>query len=232
MRRREIAPEAFLASVPLFKELDAPTLARLAEGVTRHALRRGEILFHKGDPATGLYVVVHGEIKLVSRTPVRGARLSGIVGPGQSFGEPVMFLERPMLVEAQACGDALVLQVPKTALFAEIERSPAFARRVIAGLSLRIERLVRELERQSGSSGRARFADYLLRRAGEGASTVTLPAPKAEIASQLNLTAEHFSRLLRELTEAGLLQVQGRRIALLDRARLEAVARRSRAAPD
>lgn len=226
MGRRPIAVEALLASVPLFRELDAATLARLAEGTTRCTLRRGESLFRQGDPATGLYVVVHGEIKLVSRTPPRGARLSGVVGPGQSFGEPMMFLERPMVVEAQACGDALVLHVPKTALFAEIERCPAFAHRVIAGLSLRIESLVRELARRSGGSGRARFADYLLRRAAAGADTVTLPAPKAEIASQLDLTAEHFSRLLRELADAGLLQVQGRRITLLDRARLAAVARR------
>jgi len=34
---------------------------------------------------------------------------------------------------------------------------------------------------------------------------VTLPAAKAEIASRLNLTPEHFSRILHELLEAGLL---------------------------
>jgi hypothetical protein len=59
----------------------------------------------------------------------------------------MMFLERSALVEAQAANDALVLHLPKEAVFAEIERNPKFARKVIAGLSQRIEGLVRELER-------------------------------------------------------------------------------------
>ena len=218
MARREIAPEVFLAGVPLFKELDQATLARLAAGTARRSLKRGETLFRKGDLATGMYVVVYGEIKLVSSTPVRSARLSGIVGPGQSFGEAVMFLERPALVEARAATDALLLHLPKEAVFAEIERSPKFARRMIAGLSKRIESLVRELERQAIGSGTQRFIAYLLRhRRGEpGPIAIRLPAAKAEIASQLNLTPEHFSRILRELADAGLLTLEGRRVTVPD----------------
>ena len=229
MARREIAPEAFLASVPLFKALDAATLARLAAATTRRTLKRGEVLFRKGDAATGMYVVVYGEIKLMSVTPVRGSRLTGIVGPGQSFGEPVMFLDRPALVDAQAACDALLLHLPKQAVFDEIERNPKFALRVIAGLSQRVESLVREMDRQALGSGRARFMAYLL-RLGRGQDrtapfSITLPAAKAEIASQLNLTPEHFSRILHELVAAGLLQVQGRRIVVNDLARLQRAAR-------
>ena len=149
MPRREIAPEAFLAAVPLFKALGTATLARLAAATTRRKLKRGETLFRKGDPATGMYVVVYGEVKLLAVTPARGARLTGVVGPGQSFGEPVMFLERPALVDAQAGSDALLLHLPKAVIFGEIDRDPKFAWRMIAGLSQRIERLVRERDRQA-----------------------------------------------------------------------------------
>jgi len=223
MARREIAPEVFLAGVPLFKALDAATLARLAAATTRRALKRGETLFRKGDPATGMYVVVYGEIKLMTTTPARGSRLTGIVEPGQSFGEPVMFLERPALVDATAASDALVLHLPKAAVFEEIERNPKFARRMIAGLSQRVERLVRELDRQALGRGSERFIAYLLhhRRGQPGPLVVTLPAAKAQIASQLNLTPEHFSRLLHELAQAGLLQVEGRKITVPNPDRLE-----------
>lgn len=229
MARREIAPEVFLAGVPLFKALDATTLARLAAATTRRTLERGETLFRKGDPATGMYVVVYGEIKLMSITQARGSRLTGIVGPGQSFGEPVMFLERPALVDAQAVGDALLLCLPKQSVFDEIERNPKFALRMIAGLSQRVESLVRELDRQALGSGRERFIAYLLRH-GKGQDcaaplVVTLSAAKAEIASQLNLTPEHFSRILHELVTAGLLQVQGRRITVPDLNRLQRATR-------
>lgn len=222
MARREIAPQAFLAALPMFRALDEATLARLAAAATARRLARGERLFSKGDTATAMYVVVHGEIRLFARSPVRVERLTGVVGAGRSFGEPVMFLERPALVDAEAAGDALVLQLPKEAVFAEIERSPRFARRVVAGLSQRIESLVHELERQALSSGRARLIDYLVRRAGHhpGPRLVMLPATKAAVASQLNLSPEHFSRLLHELAAAGLLQVEGRRITVPDVERL------------
>lgn len=222
MARREIAPQAFLAALPMFKALDEATLARLAAATTPRRLARGERLFSKGDAATHMYVVVHGEIRLIARSPVRGERLTGVVGAGGSFGEPVMFLERPAIVDAEAATDALVLQLAKEAVFAEIDRSPRFARRVIASLSQRSESLVQELERQALGGGRERLVDYLVRRAGSGPGPrlFTLPATKAAIASQLSLTPEHFSRLLRDLAAAGLLQMQGRRISVPDVQRL------------
>ena len=219
----------FLAALPLFKALDAPALARLAGATTRRALKRGERVFSKGDVVTGMYVVVYGEIGLIARSPVRGERLTGVVRPGHSFGEPVMFLEKPAVVDAQAATDALVLHLPKEAVFDEIERSPRFARRMIAGLSQRIESLVQELDRQSLGGGRERLIDFLVRSAGSGpgARLVTLPAAKAAVASHLRLTPEHFSRILRELADAGLLQVEGRRIMVHDVPRLAAEMSRS-----
>lgn len=224
MTRPEIAPRVFLAALPLFKALDAAALTRLASATTRRPLKRGERLFSKGDAVTGMYVLVHGEIRLLARTPARGERLTGVVRAGRSFGEPVMFLERTAVVDAEAATDALVLHVPKEAVFEEIERSPVFARRIIAALSQRVETLVNELDRQALGGGRARLVDYLLRLAGAGTGSrvVTLPAAKGAIASHLNLTAEHFSRLLHELAEEGLIEVKGRSITVRDRQALSA----------
>ena len=232
MARAEIAPQAFLAAVPLFKSLDAAALTRLAAATTRRPLKRGERLFSKGDAVTGMYVLVYGEIRLLSRSPARGERLTGVVSAGRSFGEPVMFLEKPAVVDAEAAVDSLVLHVPKQAVFDEIEASPLFARRVIAGLSERVETLVKELERQSGGGGRSRLIEYLLHSAGRGPgpAVVVLPAAKSAIASHLNLTPEHFSRVLHELVAQGLLEVQGRRITIKDWEKLEASQRASQGA--
>ena len=48
--------------------------------------------------------------------------------------------------------------------------------------------------------------------------TVRLPfksSSKAAVAAHLNLTPEHFSRLLHELADGGLSRVDGRRITVL-----------------
>jgi CRP-like cAMP-binding protein len=82
---------------------------------------------------------------------------------------------------------------------------------------------VRELDMYALGSGGRRFAAWLLRSvpaARDGAIEVTLPAAKRAIASQLNLSAEHLSRILRELTGEGLIEVRGRKLAIPDVARL------------
>jgi len=59
----------------------------------------------------------------------------------------------------------------------------------------------------------------------DGAAQVRLPTTKTVIASQLGVTKETFSRLLRELAQLGLITVARREIALLDRDRLAEIAR-------
>jgi len=231
MSRRDIDPRVFLARLPLFSELGAASIERIAAGADKLRLARGATLFRQGESPTGFYVVVIGEIRLVAHG-ARGSRLTGIVEAGRSFGEPMMFLEKPYLVDAVANTDAVVIRVPKENVFDEIERNPRFARRVIAGLATRIETLVREIDATVRGSARERLVNYLLRAhpAAEGEIRVSLPATKAAIATQLGLTPEHLSRLLRELTARQLLRVEGRRVVIADVARLAAAARRRGAA--
>ena len=111
------------------------------------------------------------------------------------------------------------------ALFDELERSPQLARRVIASLARRVEALVREVETYALGSAAKRFVAWLLRRLPEGAlgeATLALPGTKSALASQLNLSAEHFSRILRELAARGLIEVRGRRLRVPDLERLRA----------
>lgn len=229
MTHREIDPRQLLARLPLFKELGVASLARIAAGASKVRLARGLALFRRGEMPTGLYVVVYGGIQL--RVPgAKRSRLSGIVGPGRSFGEPMMFLQKPYLVDAVADDDTLLIHVPSEIVFAEIESNPQFARRVIAGLAARIETLVHELDAQVRGTALQRLVAYLLRDpvAAQGEGSVTLPATKAAVASQLGMTPEHLSRLLRELATRGLLQVQGRRIVIGDTQRLARYARTAR----
>jgi CRP/FNR family transcriptional regulator, dissimilatory nitrate respiration regulator len=223
VRRREPDLESFLAHLPLFEGLKKDELARLAAGTTRRRLRSGETLFRQGEPSTGFYAVVHGRIVLVARSAAGRERVSAIVEAGRSFGEAIMFLEKPYIVSAKALSDALVLHIAKDTIFAELQRNPGFGRRVIATLSAKLHAAARELDMYAlGSSGR-RFAAWLLRAvppAQRGAVVVALPAAKRTIASQLNLSAEHLSRILGELVREGLIEVRGRKVSIPHAGRL------------
>ncbi len=220
-----IKTQTFLNSLPLFRELDSEEINRLAAGTREVRVQRGDILFQKGDPCLGFHVVVFGQIKLVFITPDGDEKVIEIMGPGQSFGEAVLFLEKPYPVTSQALADSLLLHVAREAVFEEIERDARFARRVIAGLSRRLHQLISDVEAYSLRSAAQRVIGYLLRPDHDhdddlSGTTVTLPASKTVIASRLNITPEHFSRVLHDLTASQLLQVDGRIVHILDVERL------------
>jgi CRP-like cAMP-binding protein len=198
-------------------------------------LSRGESLFHRGDPVAGTYIVGYGRVKLSFVSPSGVEKVIEIIEPGQSFGEAVMFLDLPHVVTAQALADSLLLLVPKEILFENIDNDPGFARRMLAGLSRRLHQLVADVESYSTRSGTERLIGYLLHDCVgkgdeatgdlQGSIDIELPVAKGVIASRLNLTQEHLSRILHDLSALGLIEVHGRRIHVRDLERLRRHAR-------
>ena len=211
--------EALLTHVPLFNGLEAPEIARIARGTREINAARGDILFNKGDVSTGFHLIVYGQVKLAFTSSHGGEKVVDIVGQGQTFGEAVMFMEKPYMVFAQALVDSQLLHISKSVILGELERDPKLGRKMIAGLSIRLHHLITDVESYSLHSGRQRIIGYLLRDnldSNETSITVTLPTSKGIIASRLNLTQEHFSRILHELSESGLIVVKGRKISIPD----------------
>ena len=230
MPNPKIKTQAFLSSLPLFKELAADEIDRIASGTTELHVPRGEILFNKGEPCVGFHLVIYGQVKLAFISPQGNEKVVEIVGPGFSFGEALMFMEKPYVVMAQALADTMLLHVSKELVFAELERNPKLARKMLAGLSRRLHGLISDVESYSLHTGTQRVIGYLLRQdesqtAANAPYFVKLPTSKAVVASRLNLTPEHFSRILHDLTEAGLISVDGRAVNILDAGKLKAYTR-------
>ncbi|MGV7207210.1 Crp/Fnr family transcriptional regulator [Oxalobacteraceae bacterium A2-2] len=225
MDKGKIKVQAFLARVPLFASMGRQELDRMALGTTELRVARGELIFQRGDPCVGFHQVVFGQVKLSFTSQGGVEKVIELIGPGQSFGEALMFMDSPYIVTAQAMEDSLLLHVAKPAIYGELQRDPGFACRMLAGLSQRMHSLMCDMEAYSLRSGTQRVAGYLLRElAAPGDSQLTLPVTKAVLASRLNLTPEHFSRILHDLSAQRLIAFKGRRIDILDADALRACA--------
>jgi CRP-like cAMP-binding protein len=195
--------------------MSAGELDRIAANTMPLHVDKGQSICHTGDPCTGFHVVVYGQVKLGFTSPQGVEKVIEIVRPGQSFGEALMFLDKPYIVFAQALADSMLLHVARSAVLEEVRRDPDFALRMLSGLSRRLHGLVRDHERVIG---------YLLAELpddAEGSSAeVHLTPGKSVIASRLNMTPEHFSRILHELGNAGLIEISGRTVRIPDLERL------------
>lgn len=208
-----------LHKVALFSLVELEFIERLATQVRELRIGKGEILFNKGDAPHGFFVLLEGRINLAFPSEQGTERVLEVIKPGETFGEALMFLRRPYPIFAQAIAESRVLDIPEQAIQDLLEKDCHFARKMLAGISIRLHELISNLEACSMRSSAQRVACMLQHYAPEkGAQRydVELPTAKHTLASQLNLTPETFSRVLHVLSDAGLIEVSGRKITVLD----------------
>jgi CRP-like cAMP-binding protein len=223
MRAPTIKTRTFLSNLPMFQGLSAAEIDRIAAGTAEVRASKGQTIFQRGDPCVGFHAVVYGQVKLAFVSPQGSEKVIDILGPGQTFGEALMFSDRSYVVYGQALADSLLLHISKEVIDAEIAADPHLARVMLASLSRRLIGLIQDVEAYSLRSGMQRVIGYLLRDVDEHAKApedgpvrITLDANKGVIASRLNLTPEHFSRILGELSHEGAIGVRGAEISILD----------------
>lgn len=212
-----------LKQVPLLHGLSPADLPRFARGAREMRVVKNEVLFHRGDACLGFHFLIAGQVKLAFTSADGHEKVIEIIRPGQTFGEAVMFMDKPYVVMAQALTDCTLLHVSKNVVFEEMAHEPMFCRKLIAGLSQRLHHLIADVETYSLRNGRDRIIGYLLREeeldgdpTPRGRVSIRLPTSKGTIASRLNLTQEHFSRVLHEMIDTGLIEVEGRTIHIVD----------------
>ncbi len=212
----------YLSVLPLFNDLSPSELTQVAQGCVLRRLVRGDMVFRTGDRCEEFHVVATGQVKLFVLSAQGQEKVVELISAGQSFGEAIMFTDRPYILSAQALVDTLLLTVSKKAVLDEIARDHRFALRMLAGVSRRMHGLIHDVEAYALHSGLQRVIGYLLRdqavdecEAGE-VRTLSLPVSKATIASRLSLTPEYFSRVLHDLESRGLIEIDRREIRIVD----------------
>lgn len=202
--------------------------------VTAHSylveLRRGAAVARRGERIPGLILLGSGSVKLALRRADGEEKVLRLLGPGDAFGLAAAALDRPCPVDVTALAPSVAAIVPPMPVQKLLETHAAFARAFARVLAERFLELVGELESSVQHSSAQRLACYLLSLAsterGGSACVSRLPATKTTVAARLGVKKETLSRLLHAFIEHRLIAVDGRTIALLDRAGLLQVAER------
>ena len=114
----------FIASVHPYDRLPEPAFQALVAVLNQSIVPSGETVFQTGDTATGIYIIVDGEIEITDET---GVQLS-ILGPRNSFGERALLRGGVAQRTAIATSDATLITLPAATFFALIEEHPPVAK--------------------------------------------------------------------------------------------------------
>ena len=186
--------------------------------------RPGQPLFRRGEDADAFYVVAAGRIKLSLYAADGAEKVVDVLGPGRSCAEALMFNDAPRYpVTAEALEESVALRVPADSFRRLLHANDAACFRMLAELSARLHVQLREIEALTLRNASERFAFFLAQRAAPPNSDghlAQLPEPRAVIASQLGMQPETLSRVIRQLTDAALIEAEGRDLRIADVARL------------
>jgi len=224
---------AFIGNVPLFKGLPPEQIDQLASIALFRLFKKGETIFAEGEDAAGFCVVVFGRVKVSKLAPDGKEQILHILGMHEPFGEVPVFAGERFPANAEAMEDSKILFVPRDAFIGLVKREPSLAMNMLALLATRLRRFSSLIEGLSLKGVPARLASYLvyLSDRNKGAAQLELDIPKTLLANFLGTIPETLSRILAKMTQDGLIEVDGRKIRLVNRRALEELASGSGVVP-
>jgi len=193
-----------------------PQLARdLASIAHVRTIDRKDILFLEGEDGDTVYFLISGTVKLSRTSPDGKEAIIHFVQAGELFAEILFFVGGKYPVTATALDPCVLLGISATGMRRLVRENPDFSIRLIGLLSRRLKYLVGQVEQLANADVRRRFLAWLERMVETRGTTFELPVPKGELATLLGTTPETFSRLLKKLTDEGIIARDGKTLTVL-----------------
>lgn len=195
-----------------------------------HSNARGATIFSQGEPATSIYVVLNGWVKLFRTSQNGGEAVMGVFAKGESFGEAVVMAKGRYPVTAQAVTDCRLLQIDGSVLLDVVRRRPELAGAILSSMYVHFHSLVAQIEQLKALTGPQRVAEFLLGLAPveRGECSVRLPYDKGLVAGRLGMKPESLSRAFAQLRKIGV-TVHQSDATIADVSKLRSFATRDRA---
>lgn len=219
-----------LRRVPYFAGLPAADMERVNQRFREQGFTPGETITFAGDPATHLYVVAAGKIKLLRHTLAGQDVLLDILTEGEFFGSLALLGDDIYPDSAQAQTPVCTLAISAEDFRAILSAYPSVALAVVDIMATRLRAAHETIRQLSAHSAEQRIAYTLLKlvdKLGEPDEVgllIQMPLSREDLAAMTGATPETASRILSQLHKDGVIATGRQWIAVSDRDALAAIA--------
>lgn len=224
---------ASLARIPFFSGLDESALERVAAGTRTRRFRRGEVIFHAGDPGDALFILMSGEVKIALPSETGEEAIIAILRGGDVFGDLASLDGAPRTATASALVGTETVLLPRELLRELVDTEPAVRDALLASVAVELRRLTMHVEELHFLDMTGRVAACLVRLAEEGgpaaddgAIRLRSSLTQAELASMVGCTRQSVNKLLGQFSDDGLVRLDRDGISVTDLPGLVAASRR------
>lgn len=206
-------------------------LRKLMEAMRRRTYRRGEVVFHQGDPGDTLHVIAAGRVKVVVIAESGEEIVLFILGPGELFGEIALLDGGPRTASVVAVEPLETATLKRQDFLDLLRRSTVALECVLVALAASLRRTTDELSDFVGLDLYGRLAKRLLGLADshgrrvDDAIEIELPLTQEELAGMVGATRASVNKLLGIYEDRGAIARRGRHIVVLKPELLRAASR-------
>lgn len=203
----------------LFSEVPPESVQAVLSIARRRTFARGEVVFHRGDPANALHLIAEGRFAVRITTPLGDTATLAVRGAGDAFGELALVsdeLERSATVQALEGGETR--SVHRSDFDRLRQEHPSVDAILVAILAERVRRLSELLTEAYYLSADAR----VVRRLADLAELYdgSVPLPQEALAELAGTSRATVNRVVRELEERGVVELGRSRTIVKDLDRL------------
>jgi CRP/FNR family cyclic AMP-dependent transcriptional regulator len=213
---------AALARSPLFHGIDDDELTRIAATMARRRFRKGEVIFHEGDPGDSLHVVVEGRVKITRESTEGDEAIVVVLIPGDAFGELVLLDGAPRSATATAMEQTETMTMPRTAFAELVDGANPFRWQLLTGIAQRVRRLTDQLAEVHFLDLAGRLALQLTRLAEEvtpGATKnihLSRSLTQSDLAAMVGGTRQRVNQILGDFADEGLVAMDNQGLLIRD----------------
>jgi CRP-like cAMP-binding protein len=202
----------------IFAELNKDHLNALDESKVTNTYKKGQILFHQGGPALGVFCVLEGQIKILKNSEEGKETIVRLSTSGDVLGLRGVLTDGNHPATAKVMQDAKICFIDRKFFKDLIQKSPEAANSLILRLAKDVTKLEDHVEEMNTKSVRQRMIQLLLsfcqtygiRKAGE--VFIDLKITRAEMGSMIGTTPETVIRILSDMDSTGLIRQDGKKI--------------------
>lgn len=227
---KSVKKAPFVKNCYLFDGLDQEELQEVDRITRFQTVKRNDLVFQEGQKANGFFLLCQGRVKMYKLSLDGKEQLLHIVHPGETFAEATMFEGSIFPATAQAMDDSRLLFIDKNWFLVLLKKHPEIGMRMLGNISRYLHHFIRMVEDLSLKEVSSRVAEYLLSEingkgfpANEGIE-FELEMTKSDLAARLGTVSETLSRTLKRLRDRTIIEVDGKKIRILDKNALEKIA--------
>jgi len=207
------------------KALNKEELLKMANCKTSYTIKKGESIFEEGESVNGIFCIKDGVCKLSKLSANGKDQIVKLVKPGELLGQRSMISDEPTNLSAVALEDMEVCFIPKKEVLQFFNTNNQFSMNVMKTICGDLKEADDHMVSMAQKTVKERLAEtliYLEETFGKNEDgSLRIQLSREELAGMIGTATESCIRLLSEFNKNGWVELNGKRIALVDRTKLK-----------